>query len=204
LLNVHVLQDEEETLRRPRRIPNTYTGEDRTKKQEFVPSDFLIELFRTVAKHHKLKGITQDVLNLAGLAVQERLRGLIERANAASIHAWDTGAGGQLHTMANSEAGDGPGENVSMYTDGKTPVFDRNLRKDVGMQLLAIEKIEKAEEMRIRKERKERVEQARQSGGGNVSGFNPIEKPRSDCTSLPFDTNHFRRAKRMANYNPLP
>jgi len=55
-----------------------------------------------------------------------------------------------------------------MYADGKTPVFDRNLRRDVGMQLLAIEKIEKAEEMRIRKERKERVEQARASGGGNV------------------------------------
>lgn len=163
-------QEEEESLHRPRRIPNTYTGENRTKTQDFVPSDFLIELFRTVAKHHKLKGITQEVLTLAGLAVQERLRGLVERANAASLHAWETGAAGQLHSTANGD-GDGSAERVSMYADGKTPVFDRSLRRDVGLQLLAIEKIEKAEELRIRKERKERVEQARQSGSGNVSDF---------------------------------
>ena len=101
--------------------------------------------------------------------MQERLRGIVERANAASEHAWKTGAGGQLHALSGDGDEDNPGDIVSMYTDGKTPVFDRNLRKDVGMQLLAIEKVEKAEEMRIRKERKERVEQARQTGGGNVS-----------------------------------
>ncbi|KIM26806.1 hypothetical protein M408DRAFT_330402 [Serendipita vermifera MAFF 305830] len=161
------LREEEESLHRPRRIPNTYTGHDRTKTQDFLEPNFLLELFRTVAKHHKLKGITPDVLTLAGLAVQERLRGIVERANAASEHAWKTGAGGQLHAIAGDATSDAPGEAVSMYADGKTPVFDRNLRRDVGMQLLAIEKIEKAEEMRVRKERKERVEQARQSGNAN-------------------------------------
>ena len=108
------------------------------------------------------------------------MRELIEKANAASKHRWDTQSD-ILSAVNASRTGENGDEQptASLYTDGKTPVFDRNLRKDVGKQLLMIEKLEKEEEMRIRRERKEKQEQARQSAA------------RNDTVSRPDSCSHF-------------
>lgn len=123
-----------------------------------------------VAKHYSIKAIHPDVIALAGLAVEQRVRSLVEKVNSASQHRWETqiafssGIVGGGTKRDDDEEGES-GERVALYADGKTPVFDRAVRRDVGKQLMAIEKLEKAEEMRIRRERKEKQEQAKQAGG---------------------------------------
>ena len=42
---------------------------------------------------------------------------------------------------------------IPFYSDGTTPMWDLVVRRDVGKQLLALEKAEKEDEMRIRRER---------------------------------------------------
>lgn len=56
-----------------------------------------------------------------------------------------------------------------MYTDAKSPIWDKKVRRETAKQLMALEKVEKAEEMRIRRERKERQDAARNSGHGNAA-----------------------------------
>lgn len=137
-----------------------------------------------MAKHYSIKAIHPDVIALAGLAVEQRVRSLVEKVNSASQHRWETQTafssgivGGGAKRDDDEEGGEG-GERVALYADGKTPVFDRAVRRDVGKQLMAIEKLEKAEEMRIRRERKEKQEQAKQAGGAaaaaTVSDFTPL------------------------------
>jgi hypothetical protein len=101
---------------------------------------------------------------------------LVEKANVASNHRWETQTEINVASPVKKEGDEEEKERVSMYADGKTPVFDRNLRRDVGKQLLAIEKLERAEEMRIRRERKERQEQLKQSTAG-ASGAVRITRP---------------------------
>ncbi|CAG8728256.1 16431_t:CDS:2, partial [Acaulospora colombiana] len=134
------LREEEDYLNQRGQIPSSsYSGDNRSRTQDFIPHQFLVSLFKTVAKHHKLQGITQDVITLAGLAVEQRLRSLVEKANVASNHRWETQTEINAGNTIKKEADEEEKERVSMYADGKTPVFDRNLRRDVGKQLLAIE-----------------------------------------------------------------
>ncbi|KAG8790509.1 hypothetical protein FRC17_008897, partial [Serendipita sp. 399] len=125
-------------------------------------------VLKSVASHHGLKGFKSGVLELTGLAVEQRMRELIEKATFASKHRWDTQTD-LMSSVTSGKDGDEESARVSMYADGKTPVFDRTVKRDVGKQLLLIEKLEKEEEMRIRRERKEKQEQARQGSAGNSS-----------------------------------
>lgn len=165
------LRAEEQFAQRKGAIPSSYSGADRTRKQDFFPESYLADVLRSVAAHHGLRGFKSGVLELTGLAVEQRMRELIEKANAASKHRWDTQTD-VLSAVNASRTGENTDDQprTSLYADGKTPVFDRNLRKDVGKQLLMIEKLEKEEEMRIRRERKEKQEQARQSAARNDTG----------------------------------
>ncbi|KAG8852620.1 hypothetical protein FRB91_006337 [Serendipita sp. 411] len=166
------LRAEEQYAQRKGAIPSsTYTGTDRIRKQTFFPEAYLAEVLKSVASHHGLKGFKSGVLELTGLAVEQRMRELIEKATFASRHRWDTQTD-LMSSVTSGKDGEEEGARVSMYADGKTPVFDRSVKRDVGKQLLLIEKLEKEEEMRIRRERKEKQEQARQGSAANSNTVN--------------------------------
>ena len=119
-----------------------------------------------IAKGHGVQTIPPEVADYVALALRARLSGLIEEMSKASKHRWAS-VGGVTSTP-------------TLYEDGKTPIFDRIVRRDVGKQLQFLEKIEKDEELRMRRERKERESKMRAAmgtAGLNVDGDEDDDGP---------------------------
>lgn len=111
-----------------------------------------------IGKAHKVS-IPDEAVTYLALALRHRVTGLLENMNTASKHRWaSVGGTGSGSVVAPS--------NPTLYDDGKTPIFERTVRKDVGKQLQAMEKLEKEGELRLRRERKDRQEALRQALGG--------------------------------------
>lgn len=162
------IQEEEEYANASRRniAQSKYQGEDRTKKQEFLDISTLMPTMEAIAKGHGVQTIPPEVADYLALALRARLSGLIEEMSKASKHRWAS-VGGVTSTP-------------TLYEDGKTPIFDRVVRRDVGKQLQLLEKIEKDEELRLRRERKEReskVRAAMGTAGATVDGDEDDDGP---------------------------
>lgn len=119
--------------------------EDRTKRAAVVDTRALAQTINNVAKHHGLaKGAQDDAVQYVAHALRARMEALLTAMLAAAQH----------RTEAQVTAPPG----VYDPHETGTPMWDNQVRRDVALQLAAIEKAEREEEMRVRKERRERQE----------------------------------------------
>ncbi|KAL1746258.1 transcription initiation factor TFIID component TAF4 family-domain-containing protein [Schizophyllum fasciatum] len=142
------LRAEEESLQRTASPHSSYRMyADQSRKQPIKPSfntHYLSQTMYEHAKQHKVTRIPEDSVNYMALALRARLQDLIADMIAAARH------------RTNSQFDRAP----SFYEDGETPMWSMLIRRDIGHQLRALERVEREEETRVRKERKERLDAA--------------------------------------------
>ena len=141
-------QAEEENLRQQagshRRWPEQG---DRTKRSNAIDSKTLTNPVSTIARHHGLaKGASDESLQYLALALKARLHGLVTSMLDAAEH--------RATAQATRPAGLWDPHNG----EDATAMWTHIVRRDVGLQLAALEKAEREDEQRLRKERKERQE----------------------------------------------
>ncbi|KAI4527197.1 TAF4-domain-containing protein [Schizophyllum commune Loenen D] len=146
------LRAEEESLQRTSSPHSSYRMyADQSRKQPIKPSfntHYLQQTMYEHAKQHKITRIPEDSVNYLALALRARLQDIIADTITAARH------------RTNSQFDRAP----SFYENGedgqKIPMWSMLIRRDIGHQLRALERVEREEEMRVRKERKERLDAA--------------------------------------------
>ncbi|KAH7097860.1 transcription initiation factor TFIID component TAF4 [Auriculariales sp. MPI-PUGE-AT-0066] len=153
------LKAEEENLRQQAGSHRRWADSgDRTKRSAQVDTKTLATTVNNVARHHRLaRGAQDEAVQYLALALKARLTGLLTAMLAAEQHR--TGAGvsrpaGIWDPHNEPEHAQGQSEEAT----GATPMWHHTVRRDVGLQLRALEKAEREEEQRTRKERKERLD----------------------------------------------
>lgn len=117
--------------------------EDRVRRAPAVDTRVLGATLSAVARHHGLqRGAADDAVQLVAHALRARLAALVRAMLAAAAHRSD------------AQATAPPG----MYEgDEPAAMWEHAVRRDVALQLAALERAEREEELRARKERRERL-----------------------------------------------
>lgn len=146
------LRAEEESLQRTSSPHSSYRMyADQSRKQPIKPSfntHYLSQTMTEHAKQHKVTRIPEDSVNYMALALRARLQDLIADMISAARH------------RSNSQFDRAPSFYEGADEDSKVPMWSMLIRRDIGHQLRALERVEREEELRIRKERKERLDAA--------------------------------------------
>ncbi len=116
-------QAEEEGLHRNNNAWQSHTSQpgDRSRNQMQVNSQYLGQLVRTIATHHKVSKVPDESVHYLAFALRARLEGLIQRMIEAAHH------------RTKSDVLDPPPK----YEDG-TPMWSKIVRRDVAKQLLVL------------------------------------------------------------------